>query len=134
VFIVALFAYDDSARARHGEGGMMFQAMDFDYVCKHVSVGEWGMEVETERRRDREKEGGRNLNSPCLSVSLSLRLSVSHSPLPLRLQSRRRGLHGAPDVNASEMAAIIARRMDVLHRVLRFGVGAGRGGDDRRFV
>src|SRR5262245_355091 len=39
VFVIALFAYDYSARTRHGEGGVMLQAMNFDYICKHVSVG-----------------------------------------------------------------------------------------------
>src|SRR5262249_54035645 len=43
VFVAALFAYDNSARARHGEGGMMLQAMNFDYICKHVDSGEWGV-------------------------------------------------------------------------------------------
>jgi hypothetical protein len=43
MFITALFAYDDSAGARHREGCMMLQAMDFDYICKHVDSGEWGV-------------------------------------------------------------------------------------------
>jgi hypothetical protein len=43
MFITALFAYNDAAGARHREGGMMLQAMDFDYICKHVIVGEWGI-------------------------------------------------------------------------------------------
>src|SRR5262245_32873048 len=47
VFVIALFTYDNPARARHGEGGVMLQAMNFDYICKHVRVGGrswgWGM-------------------------------------------------------------------------------------------
>jgi hypothetical protein len=38
VFVTTLFANDTSARARHGEGGMMLQAMNFDYICKHVGI------------------------------------------------------------------------------------------------
>jgi hypothetical protein len=43
VFVAALLAYDNSARARHREGGMMLQAMNFDYICKHVGIRGWGM-------------------------------------------------------------------------------------------
>src|SRR5262249_27551181 len=47
VFVIALFAYDNPARARHGEGGVMLQAMNFDYICKHVRVGgrSWGWRI-----------------------------------------------------------------------------------------
>src|SRR5215813_1485249 len=102
VFVAAFFAYDNPTRARHREGGMMLQAMNFDYICKHVDiiVGEWGQKDKGTRR-----QGAEN------SLSLRLLFSLSpcrHSPLPLRLHSSRRGLHGALEVNASEMAAIIA--------------------------
>lgn len=38
VFVAALFAYDNSTRTRHWEGGMMLQAMNFDYISKHVGI------------------------------------------------------------------------------------------------
>src|SRR5262249_25336415 len=74
VFVAALFAYDNSARARHGEGGMMLQAMNFDYICKHVSVEEWGMGTEGKVDKGTRGQGDRKfliLLSPPLLVSLS---------------------------------------------------------------
>ena len=74
MFVTTLFANDTSARARHGEGGMMLQAMNFDYICKHVSVGEWGMVTKGQRDKegDGEMRGGKFLIplSPLLLVSL----------------------------------------------------------------
>src|SRR6266511_1020128 len=86
VFVIALFAYDNSARARHGEGGVMLKAMNFDYICKHVSVGEWGIGNGNKRARglgDKEQEIPYSLvcGSPCLLVSIdrkSTRLNSSH--------------------------------------------------------
>ena len=43
VFFSAFLAHDNAARARHREIGAMFEAMNFDYVCKHWGDGEWGM-------------------------------------------------------------------------------------------
>ena len=105
MFVIALFAYDNSARARHGEGGVMLQAMNFDYICKHVSVGEWGMGNGNKRTRglgDKEQE----IPYPPVCGSPCLIVSIPYSTL--RLHSRRRGLDGAPDINASQMAAIIS--------------------------
>src|SRR5215475_1550132 len=59
VFVIALFAYDNSARARHGEGGVMLKAMNFDYICKHVSVGEWGMGAEGQGDKETRGQGDR---------------------------------------------------------------------------
>jgi hypothetical protein len=38
VFVAALFAYDHSTGTRHRKGSMMLQAMNFDYICKHVGI------------------------------------------------------------------------------------------------
>ena len=56
MFVTTLFANNTSARARHGEGGMMLQAMNFDYICKHVSVGEWGIVTKGQSNKEGEEE------------------------------------------------------------------------------
>jgi hypothetical protein len=57
---------------------MMLQAMNFDYICKHVSVGEWGTgDGETEGRRDGERKNLIFRLSLLLSFSPSLLLSFS---------------------------------------------------------
>src|SRR5215813_12873109 len=52
--------------------------MNFDYICKHVSVGEWGT-GDGGKERIREGERGSLIFRPSLRlfVSLSLRLSFS---------------------------------------------------------
>ena len=111
---------------------MMLQAMNFDYICKHVSVREWGMV--TKEQRDKEGDGGLGGGIPYPLVSTSPCLFAFISYSPLRLRSCRRGFDGASDVNASQMAAIIAGRVNIFHSILRFDVGAGCGRADRRFV
>ena len=111
----------------------MLQAMNFDYICKHVSVGEWGDGNKRTKGQGRGRgDEGREISYPLVSTSPCLFVLISHSPL--RLRSCRRGFDGASDVNASQMAAVIAGRVNIFHRILRFDVGAGCGCADRRFV